>query len=54
MEEWKDVVGYEGRYQVSNEGRVRSLRRIEDLNTMMRMKDKWMCRCRYENNDNTR
>ena len=24
-EEWKDVVGYEGRYQVSNLGRVRSM-----------------------------
>ena len=29
MEEiWKDVVGYEGRYEVSNLGRVRSLERI--------------------------
>jgi len=26
MEEWKDVIGLEGRYQVSNFGRVRSLR----------------------------
>lgn len=26
-EEWKDIVGYEGRYQVSNLGRVRSLAR---------------------------
>lgn len=26
MEEWKDVVGYEGLYQVSNEGRVKSLK----------------------------
>lgn len=25
MEEWKDVEGYEGLYQVSNEGRVKSL-----------------------------
>ena len=25
MEEWKDVSGFEGMYQVSNEGRVRSL-----------------------------
>ena len=24
-EEWRDIEGYEGRYQVSNEGRVRSL-----------------------------
>ena len=26
-EEWRDVVGYEGRYQVSSEGRVKSLER---------------------------
>lgn len=28
MEEWKDVVGYEGYYQVSNMGRVKSLKRV--------------------------
>lgn len=28
MEVWKDVVGYEGFYQVSNEGNVRSVERI--------------------------
>ena len=27
MEEWRDIKGYEGLYQVSNEGRVRSLDR---------------------------
>lgn len=27
MEEWKDIEGYEGIYQVSNEGRVKSLER---------------------------
>lgn len=27
MEEWRDIVGYEGLYQVSNQGRVRSLDR---------------------------
>ena len=26
MEEWRDIPGLEGRYQVSNEGRIRSLR----------------------------
>lgn len=28
MEKWKDVIGYEGKYQVSNLGRVRSLNHI--------------------------
>lgn len=28
IEEWKDIPGYEGRYQVSNVGRVKSLPRI--------------------------
>lgn len=28
MEIWKDIPGHEGRYQVSNEGRVRSLDRV--------------------------
>ena len=27
MEQWKDVVGYEGLYQVSNYGRVMTTRR---------------------------
>lgn len=30
MEEWKDIEGYEGLYQVSNEGRVKSLDRYVD------------------------
>lgn len=28
MELWKDIEGYEGRYQVSNEGRVKSVKRL--------------------------
>ncbi len=28
MEEWRDIIGYEGRYQVSSEGRVRSVERV--------------------------
>ena len=28
MEEWKDIEGYEGLYQVSNEGRVKALERV--------------------------
>lgn len=31
MEIWRDVVGYEGLYQVSNKGRVRSLDRIFEM-----------------------
>lgn len=31
MEEWKDINGYEGYYQVSNQGRVRSLDRVDSL-----------------------
>ena len=27
MEEWRDVVGFEGKYQVSSEGRIKSVRR---------------------------
>lgn len=29
MEIWKDILGFEGRYQVSNKGNVRSLSRLE-------------------------
>lgn len=29
MEVWKDIEGYEGLYQVSNEGRVRSIARVD-------------------------
>lgn len=29
MEEWRDIVDFEGRYQVSNLGQVRSLARVE-------------------------
>ena len=35
MEEWKDVVGYEGLYEVSNLGRVRNKKR----NTMVTLLD---------------
>ena len=30
MEEWKDIEGYEGLYQISNEGRVKALERYVD------------------------
>ena len=32
QEEWKDVVGYEGSYQVSNLGRVKSMARKHSIN----------------------
>lgn len=32
MEEWRDIVGYEGLYQVSNCGRVKALNRIDSNN----------------------
>lgn len=32
MEEWRDIEGYEGIYQVSNEGRVKSLERVQIYN----------------------
>lgn len=35
MEEWKDIEGYEGLYQVSNEGRVRSLRTNKIMKLMI-------------------
>ena len=31
MEKWKDVPGFEGRYQVSNRGRVRSLDQMKKV-----------------------
>ncbi len=31
MEEWRDIQGYEGRYQVSNLGRVKSLERLDTI-----------------------
>ena len=27
-EEWRDIIGYEGKYQVSNLGRIKSLCRV--------------------------
>lgn len=48
MEEWRDIEGYEGLYQVSNEGRVKSLERYvnggkqlveEKIKSVFRMSD---------------
>jgi len=39
MEEWKDIKGYEGYYQISNMGRVRSVDRcVRDNNGMVKLK----------------
>lgn len=38
MEEWKDVVGYEGLYQVSNMGRVKSCERLTRNNHIVKEK----------------
>lgn len=40
MEVWKDVVGYEGRYQVSNLGNVKSLQRWDCLNNRVHRREK--------------
>ena len=40
MEKWKDVIGYEGYYQVSNLGRVRSVDRIVRHSKNSTMKQK--------------
>lgn len=37
MEIWKDIKGYEGIYQISNKGRVKSLERNVSNNTGFRM-----------------
>ena len=37
MEIWKDIKGYEGLYQVSNYGRVKSLQRFVNNNTGKRL-----------------
>lgn len=37
-EQWKDVPGYEGYYQVSDKGRVRSLDRYEDCRGGLRFR----------------
>lgn len=36
MEEWRDIKGFEGLYQVSNEGRVKSLARYDRRNRFWR------------------
>ena len=44
MEVWKDIEGYEGKYQVSNLGRVKSLARVTYYRHMKRVeKENIMC-----------
>lgn len=35
-EEWRDIEGYEGLYQVSNLGRIKSLERIDNYNRLVK------------------
>jgi hypothetical protein len=43
VEEWRDVVGYEGYYQVSNLGRIKSLKRIvERINGWRTVPEKFL------------
>jgi hypothetical protein len=39
MEIWKDIIGYEGLYQVSNLGRVKSVARYTECNKGLRYQD---------------
>ena len=53
MEEWRDIEGYEGLYQVSNEGRIKSLERVwvsgKDYNITRHHKEK-IIKCGNVNN----
>lgn len=48
-EEWRDVVGYEGRYQVSNLGRVRKLNKQKTILRQHDNKGYFRCVLRKEN-----
>lgn len=41
MEIWKDIKGYEGYYQVSNLGRIKSLKRIVSTVSWFSRDKKW-------------
>ena len=43
MEEWKDIKGYEGLYQVSSEGRIKSLeRKVKHCDHLITIKEKML------------
>lgn len=46
MEIWKDVIGYEGLYQVSNLGKIKSLKRKEAFNCIIRTRNERILKVR--------
>ena len=48
MEEWKDIKGYEGLYQVSNKGRVKSLDRYANNNGTLQFRPERILKQRIE------
>lgn len=43
MEEWKDISGYEGLYQISNFGRVKSVGRRAGKNGIQTIRERMLC-----------
>lgn len=54
MEEWRDIKGYEGLYQVSSEGRVKSLERYVQVNGGIRLQKGFILKPYMEKNGYTR
>jgi hypothetical protein len=53
-EEWRTVVGYEGYYEVSNYGRVKSLSRIKTIHKGTFVSKEHLLKLKTEKNDNVR
>lgn len=51
IEEWKDIVGYEGLYQVSNLGRIKSLGRYVNNNGGLEYREGKIMKSAKNNND---